>query len=420
MSTNNLQDEGVDSQQQMAPEAGGSSAENDESAAAAGDGNGDDAEAAGADHTGSDAVLPLHARAKLGPEQVSAYHQALESKIQAVQFAGRKWAGSLEKLMAERNKPENVYDIPNTKQARAELGRVRTVITAACEEIKMLQKVDVEKHAAITMLHSEIQRLREQVFILKSMPPSVARVGGGGVGAGAADTAGGAGAASPEDHYISQYMNAARDERGNQVPVAVAVTKYPDHLAVVAPPAAVAAAAAADATTTNSSNTTAAAGAAAEDVADSHRPNSSLFFKQPSDKHLLAAAKRFKPQAKDIRRMHIEDASRLTDAGITAIAGVFDCLEAFEVTLSNKVTDDGIAALAQNCPRLRVLNLSYCNNIGNAALKVLGRCVRSFVRACWSERKGGGVSVRAGVLRSPRVGTCAMKRTEWNIAGRHC
>ena len=70
---------------------------------------------------------------------------------------------------------------------------------------------------------------------------------------------------------------------------------------------------------------------------------------------------------------YIDDASRVSDAGITALAAVFTELEVFEVTHSNKVGDDGIATIAENCPKLRVLNLSYCNNIGNAALKVLGR-----------------------------------------------
>jgi F-box/leucine-rich repeat protein 2/20 len=73
------------------------------------------------------------------------------------------------------------------------------------------------------------------------------------------------------------------------------------------------------------------------------------------------------------RCRYIDDASRVSDAGITALAAVFTELEVFEVTHSNKVGDDGIATIAENCPKLRVLNLSYCNNIGNAALKVLGR-----------------------------------------------
>ena len=286
------------------------------------------------------------AEASGGLAQKHAYNKALESKIKSVEFENRKWAGSLEVLMRERNKPVNVHDIPNTKEARKELGRVRSVITAACEEIKTLRKVEAEKDAAIAMLHEEIQRLREQVFVLKSVPASSSGAAGGSVAAKSAHT-------DPEDSYIIKYMNTLRNDHDEQVPVTVAVTKYPDRPSAAA------------LLPSKQSPRRAKEGV---------RSSSTLFFKQPGDRHLLAAAKRFRHKAEDITRVFIEDASRVSDAGITALASIFTALECFEVTLSNKVTDDGITTIANSCPKLKVLNLSYCNNIGNAALKTLGRC----------------------------------------------
>ena len=183
----------------------------------------------------------------------------------------------------------------------------------------------------------------------------------------------------PADNYIVKYMNATRNEQNEQVPVTVAVTKYPRSRPGFKPSSTSPSSASSDdgggggGGGGDASHNTSGGGGGGSSATSSRPSASTLFFKQPSDKHLLAAAKRFKAKSADIFRVYIEDASRVSDAGIAALASVFTELECVEVTLSNKVTDEGIGTLAKQCRNLKVLNLAYCNNIGNSALKLLGR-----------------------------------------------
>ena len=62
---------------------------------------------------------------------------------------------------------------------------------------------------------------------------------------------------------------------------------------------------------------------------------------------------------------------KITDVGISALAGGCSLLSIIDLSLNKKITDVGVSAIAYGCPLLSYINLQHCDKITEMSISSL-------------------------------------------------